>query len=103
MIALLSLAAPILVFSVWIYFSRAPGKMKNRRTFEIMVGSTLAIGVVIITRMNYLSMVGTNDEAWWPVAALVSNLAFVPLLLIVAFVVRIALNRRTEQDDSLKP
>lgn len=68
-----------------------------------MVGSTLAIGVVIITRMNYLSMVGTNDEAWWPVAALVSNLAFVPLLLIVAFVVRITLNRRTAQDDSLKP
>jgi len=45
-------------------------------------------------------MTGTNDSAWWPVLGFLYSLAFIPLYLIAAAVVRKLIFLSTEPVDT---
>jgi hypothetical protein len=88
MIGLFAAGLPLLGLSLWLYLRFGPGPFKQRMGFEAFVLFLLAAGICLVSEYCHRSMEGTNDRAWWPVAAFLYNLVFIPAFLLLAAVIR---------------
>jgi len=85
---LLVIGILILTVSFGLYLHFAPKKLKERIRFESIIVALLIAGITTISWLNYIQMKNGLDSAWWPIAAYVSNLAFIPLFLGISWICR---------------
>lgn len=97
MIGMLIVGLPFIGVCAWLYFRFSPRKIEERIPFEALAILLLGVGIYLVTKYCYRSMVGTNDSAWWPVLAFIYNLGFIPLYFITAAAIRKLVYRSTEQ------
>lgn len=90
MIMALLILVPVVGVTAWAFFRFSPAHAERRRVLQFNVVSVivaLAIAGAWTVR-TYLVMSPTVDSAWWPVISVLGALVAIPLVLVLAAILR---------------
>jgi hypothetical protein len=90
MILIVIIAIPVLATATWLYLKYGPPgtTVKSRLGFEISVLFVQVIGCIGVSYYSYATVGQSTDHAWWPVIAFLYAFLLIPIMFILAAVIR---------------
>ena len=90
MILSLIILVPLVIISLWAFFTYAPKAVERTRLFRYNMG-VLGIGILLcgaLTYKFYSILAGTTDRAWWPVLSALGSMLLFSVCLAVGGLLR---------------
>lgn len=90
MIIAFTVSIPLMALVFWIYLKLGPEgtTFKSRLGFEVSVLITEILGCVALSYYSYSTVGQSTDSAWWPVIAFLYSITLIPIIFLLAGIIR---------------